>query len=308
MSKLPIFKTSSAVVILVIVSVVVFPVGILLVSSAGPAAFYLLGIPFIIVVGGLIFRGFKGLANMPRVPSFKFIRIGSFIAPVVGLLAGVIAYFNNYGQLGYLFWYPLCVTLGLETILGLWAQIASKRYITKHPEHQQGKVVAPNRSLASEISAPTPTKTQMLDTAETNTLGQQADYVSINPKTASLPPQEPKERKSLIRIIIAAVFILVGLIAVAVVVNNMKNNLHKDDLRKSYEAAVRKCRKKPVVVVEGNDLYGFRSYEAYSDAYKFYENHLYEYDSTYKTKGYFCTIEEASSKFNINNLDNKSYP
>ncbi len=301
MSKFSLFKTSSVIVLLTVACAIVFPIGILFISQLGSTIAYLLAIPFLILIGGLVFRGYQGLAQSPDKRSSTFIKTGIYLAPVVGVVSGIVAYLDNRHQVGYLFWYPFVVTLSLETMLGYISKLSSKKYSHRLSEKQTREVFVP---LEPESAIP---KLSIASTVQQSTSvnidhpqpqAERTGITNSNIKPSDLTEQTTHQSHHWLWVVVAAIVFLIVAIIISGMVSEANNNSHITQLKRDYASAVVACGHKPIVVQQTPGIASTLVYHAYSpDNNDVYEFVLFQWSSSDKTVGYFCTLQEAQQKY-----------
>lgn len=329
MAKISAFKTSFFVLAIAVGLLMIAPwVGFIFIGA--PIIGFLLLIPLAIFIIGLVRRGFSGITHTPQVGSFWYIRVAALVAPAIGILSGIIAYQYNTsnggsdGQIGYLIWYPIVVTLGLEILIGFASSLLTKRYNKKFYEQQPKKIVAPNaqagvdknthfidHSVVQQSTTKLPSKSEQIVQLKQSEQPKQPDFTYKTLKTTSTTNHEPASEKKhwgVIGIFAVSFTILVAIFIIGIIATAINNSAHKDDLKRQYQAAVEQCGTKPIVVVftEGflNDQ---PSYDAYSSSSDRYDYERTQYDETYKTVGFFCTLDLAKQAYPyIDSLDFKS--
>ena len=133
----------ASLVAVVAISVTVFSLQWLVIFIS-PEMALALSIPYIILLISAVAFGFKSLFAIPEnAPKYKRIRTLALYAPAIGIIVGIYAFWRNDFQAGYLFWYPLCVTLGLEIILGIWAKKETNKYMALRSKTIDCNIIRP---------------------------------------------------------------------------------------------------------------------------------------------------------------------
>lgn len=107
-------------------------------QAFGHALHWVLFVIFTLVFGYFFLRYIKTPSN---IRFSRIIRTSRWVAPVVGVLLGIVAFLANDNQVPYLLWYPFFVTMTLEAALSLWTKYQISVYERGQPSSRRGMIV-----------------------------------------------------------------------------------------------------------------------------------------------------------------------